>query len=273
MYICIEYVTNIFSTMKKVILFYSYLIFTPFMAIQAQTSPADYCSMVEEGKIWKIQVGGIKENVYVNHIIGDTLINGEVWKKVYNCVEWQRGTEKTYYAAIRDVGTKVYAIAKGSATPRLLYDFNLQVGDEVRCGIEANVFACLLDTDEEPDDMLGFPFKAYLRVENIEIVNTRGKERRRITLALLDSFKEPISKGNKVIWIEGIGSGAGPFLPWSPQPESGIVIDCQVNPTAISSPYLTIDADGSVFSLQGKHLNNIITKGIYIQNGKKIVIK
>ena len=104
--------------------FYLFLLLAiPSVTAQAQTSQIEYRPFAQEGKVWQCQVGGIKENVYDNHIEGDTLIGGETWKKVYNVPDLR----KYYYAAVRDVDKKVYAIAKGSDRPRLLYDFSLKV--------------------------------------------------------------------------------------------------------------------------------------------------
>ena len=41
--------------------------------ILAQTAD-DYHPFAQDGKIWEIQIGGIKENVYGNTIDGDTII-------------------------------------------------------------------------------------------------------------------------------------------------------------------------------------------------------
>lgn len=259
--------------MKKTIILYVCMVFMLCTASQAQTPPVDYCPMAEEGKTWEIQVGGIKENVYDYQIIGDTLINGEVWKKVYNYKGWPDGMEKTYYAAIRDAGKKVYAIAIGSNRPRLCYDFGLQVGDIISCGVESNVFGCLLDTDDEPDTMLGFQFNAYLKVENIDVVTVYGQDRRRFTLTLLDSYQEPMLTANKVVWYEGVGSAVCPFLPWLPQQEEGIIQSCHTELTAINILRFSKNCDNNFFNLLGQLLTNSCIKGLYIQNGKKVVVK
>ena len=186
------------------------------MTVQAQTATDGYRPTAKEDKYWKTQIGVIQENVYFSQIEGDTLINGESWKKVYN-YSWTQDTEKPYFAAIRDVEQKVYAIAKGSNRPRLLYDFSLKVGDLARCGLEKNDFGCLLDADEKPDTLVGYPFRAWLMVERIDTIRTRGQEFRYFTLRLLDDFHEQMSP-DPVVWVEGIGSGFGLFSPWMPFP-------------------------------------------------------
>lgn len=140
--------------MKKCLLL---LLMSLSFASFAQAQQEGYYPFAQEGKTWETREGMIMENTYGNCIDGDTLIDGESWKKVYNYHGFPE-FNYSYYAAIRDVGTKVYAIAKGSSRPRLLYDFGLKEGQTVRCGVEGNAFGCLLDADEKPDTLLGFEF-------------------------------------------------------------------------------------------------------------------
>ena len=211
----------------------------------AQAEQEGYRPFAQEGKTWEAREGMIMENIYGNCIDGDTLIDGENWKKVYNYHGFPE-FNYSYYAAIRDVGTKVYAIAKGSSRPRLLYDFGLKEGQTVRCGVEGNAFGCLLDADEKPDTLLGFEFASSLRVEHIDTIETRGLKFRRFTLTFLDHFKYPLidrqftneqgilyDTGN-VIWVEGIGSNVGPFIPWWPlQPQHAFFTSCYLDKTLI----------------------------------------
>lgn len=46
------------------------------MYAQAQTLELEYRPFALDSKVWEIQMGGIKENIYGNQIDGDTLING-----------------------------------------------------------------------------------------------------------------------------------------------------------------------------------------------------
>lgn len=262
--------------------------------VQAQNEPSEYRPFAEDGKTWKIQVGLIKENIYGSCVDGDTLINGENWKKVYNYVG-RPSFGYTYYAAIRDVGKKVYAIAKGSTKPRLLYDFGLKEGDIVRCGIEGNSFVCLNETDEKTDTLYGFPLVSYLRVERIETITANGLQHRRFRLSFLDSFHEPLPNEymeeelENVIWVEGVGSGAGPFSPWLLlPPKYHLIQSCMVNDecifyggyfyensetSAIGNPRYNTNDSGVKHDLQGRRLDGQPAKGIYIKDGKKHVKK
>lgn len=266
---------------------------TLIISAKAQTSQLEYRLFSEEGKTWETQVGDIMENVYGNQIKGDTIINGESWKKVYNYVGFPE-FNYTYYAAIRDFGKKVYAIAKGSTKQRLLYDFDLKEGDIVNCGVEGNVFGCILDKDEKPDTLLGFPFVSYLRVESIDTIKARNLTYRYFTFSLLDSFKEYYRRGEEsvldnVVWIEGVGSGAGPFSPWMPLPPRGSILQgCEINKTcifgfpdfyekekvtAVNSIQPHKGKNISVYDLVGRKLSSKSRKGLYIQDGKKVAVK
>lgn len=272
--------------MKKVNLIGIFIAYSICSFAQEQAAPSDYRPFAAADKEWETQVGFIMENVYINRVEGDTLINGENWKKVYNVYGYPE-SDPAYFAAIRDNMKKVYAIAKGSNRPRLLYDFNLKEGSLVRCGIEGNAFGCLLDVDEQPDTLLGFPFFAYLKVERIDTVRARGMEHRRFTLALLDSYKEPMIMAEKIVWIEGVGSGAGPFSPWMPLPPQDTFLQlCSVGETCFFGypdfyKAEVIDAVSNIqpqnkrmlntFDLSGHRLAAPPASGVYIMDGKKMM--
>ena len=279
--------------MKKLILL---LLFLIGISAQAQTQQLEYRPFVEDEKTWETQVGIILENNYCSRIDGDTLINGEKWKKVYNYRFWPVEGKRfdTYYSSIREVGKKVYAIAKGSNRQRLLYDFDLKEGNIVRCGIEGNAFGCLLDRDEKFDTLQGFPFESYLKVERIDTIVVRNSVLRRFTLSLLDAFKYYYRVGfdaeiGNIVWVEGVGSGAGPFSPWMPLPPEGrIYSSCNVNKNCIftCSDFYSTDNTQAItptesvevnpsnehsFDLSGRRVTNGsgLPKGIYIENGRK----
>lgn len=280
--------------MIKVKSFFVSLLCLNCLLTQAQTSQTDYHPFAQNGKKWESQIGGIMENIYGNHIEGDTVINGEIWKKVYNYIG-SPDFNNSYYAAIRDMGKKVYIIAKGSNRPRLLYDFGLKIGDLVRCGVEGNIFGCLLENEEKPDTLLGFPLIAYLKVENIDTIHVNGpyvreSYLRRFTFALLDSFKERMELLNNIVWVEEVGSGAGPFSPWLPLPPRDTFLQsCEVNktsifgyhsfyegyqPTVIWNPQYRTTKSCGLYDMEGHRLSSGPQKnGLYIQNGKKKIIK
>jgi hypothetical protein len=257
---------------------------------QAQTSQLEYRPFAVGEKVWETQIGGIKENLYCYQIDGDTILNGVTWKKVYSYVAWPQ-FNYNYFAAVRDVGNKVYAIAKGSSKPRLLYNFDLKVGNTVKCGIEGANFGCLLDAGENPDTLFGFPFKNSLRVEKIDTINSSytGMEYRRFTLKLVDKYDVRVDGIDDIVWIEGIGSGAGVFSPWQPLPgKGGFIQRCYVgdtyifgqtlyyeeeDPSVVGSPQAAKMKSSAIYDIDGRKLQRVPQKGIYIQNGKKVAVK
>ena len=270
----------------------SWLLSALCISAMGQTSQLDYSPFALDGKVWDAQVGGIKENVYFYEIDGDTMINGESWKKVYNYV-FPKIRFYSYYAAVRDVGNKVYAIAKGSNRPRLLYDFDMKAGNIVQCGIEGNAFLCLLDKNEPSDSLLGFPYETFLRVERIDTIEARGLQHRRYTLTLLDAYRQPFGDEEdpiigSVVWVEGVGSGAGPFSPWMPLPPYySILLYCIVNHSCIFgfTDFYEAEAVNHVgriqdikseklhsYDLSGRRVSHL-PRGVYIKDGRKVVVK
>lgn len=256
------------------------------MPVQAQIS-LEYSPFDQEGKIWETRIGTFKENVFCHRIDGDTLIDGETWKKVYTYFEVPL-IGYSYYAAVRDVDKKVYAIAKGSNRPRLLYDFNMKVGNTVRCGVEGNAFYCLLDKGEQPDSSFGFKMENYLRLERIDTIDAFGLRLRRFTLSLLDVFREQIV--SDVVWLEGVGSCLNPFAPWLPLPSRDRLFffkKCKIGNRYIavendfydddrmgipSGNYSGSEESNLIYNLQGIPMREP-SKGVIIKKRKKFIVK
>ena len=283
----------------KTRLLLAWLIFATCMSAQAQTQELEYRPFVQEGKVFKTQ-GLIKEDFTYTEIEGDTLINGETWKKVYNSMPWAGRLKHSYFAAVREVDKKVYAIAKDSDRPRLLYDFNLGYvdgdADRLLCGIEGNSFGCLIDTraGEKGDKLMGFDFRSRLYLDEIDTVRLDdGLEYRRFTFLLTDKNFGSVVIADSIVWIEGLGSATGPFSPWMPRllyPEeygygpvyetsyyvNGKLITTSssfyesATPSAISTPKPANEHD-NLYDLQGRCLSSKPAHGIYIEDGKKKV--
>ena len=272
------------------------------MSLQAQIEELEYHPFVEEGKVFKTQ-GYIKEDFTYTEIEGDTLINGETWKKVYNSMPWAGRLKHSYFAAVREEGKKVYAIAKGSDRPRLLYDFNMGFDegslDFVTCGIEGTDFGCLIDywSGEKCDKLLGVNFLSRLYLEDIDTVRLDdGSERRRFTFCLTDRNFATIMIADSIMWIEGLGSCSGPFSPWMPRikmvefddeplynisyylngklitDSSGFYDKDNEIPSAASRPKPAREQNG-IYDLQGRSLPEKTERGIYIKDGKKFAVK
>jgi hypothetical protein len=264
------------------------------MLAQAQKEELEYRPFAEEGKIWSTTIGGLNQYVYDGYFAGDTIIGGETWQKVYTIA----GINRVYYAAVRDEGKKVYAIAKGSSRPRLLYDFSLKEGDFVRCGVEGSAFECLRMKEEPLDTLHGFLFNLALKVDRIDTIKLRdGLEHRRFTLSMWSPGKD-ILIATPIVWIEGLGSGAGPFSPWMLQSpllptfnEHRAFVTYWGNENlspqiiAISDEFYELESSTAVSSLQptqekgtfydldGRQISTKPSRGIYIEDGKKRMVK
>ena len=276
----------------KTRLLLAWLLFATCMALKAQASEPEYRPFAEEGKFWETSIGGLNQYVYDGYFAGDTIIDGETWHKAYTIA----GVNRTYYAAVRDEGKKVYAIAKGSSRARLLYDFSLKEGDFVRCGVEGTAFGCLRTKEEPWDTLHGFLLNLALKVDRIDKVTLHdGLEHRRFTLSLWSPGKD-ILMATPIVWIEGLGSGAGPFSPWMLQSPllptfnehrafvtlwasdrlrpSFIAISDEFyeleSSTTVTSPQPAQES-GSPYDLQGRRLSGKPARGIYIEEGKKKV--
>lgn len=78
---------------------------------------------VKEGKTW---ICGIT----TYEMIGDTIIRGKSYKKLYKQnVDYYGDNNKHYFAAVREKDKQVYAIKAKQRKEILLYDFSLEVGE------------------------------------------------------------------------------------------------------------------------------------------------
>jgi hypothetical protein len=88
--------------------------------------------------------GGTTIRMFENYPLGDTVIGGKLYVKLYNkldpdvtsgnCSALFDYTSNSYWGAVRqdDVGLKAYVIPGGQNTELLYYDFTLTVGDTLK---------------------------------------------------------------------------------------------------------------------------------------------
>ena len=161
--------------------------------------------------------------------------------------------------------------------------------------VEGSVFYCLLDTDEKPDTLLGFPLVSYLKLERIDTIMVHGQYHRRFTLTFLDSFHEPIRNEweavmDNVVWVEGVGTAAGPFLPWLPLSyKDWVMMNCREGNRnllfgnrdfntnvvdAVSDVRRKVNGNDDSYDLQGCRIQDEpLSKSVYIREGMKYVKK
>ncbi len=169
----------------------TFLLLIPFSILGAQ----DYVPIPTSGAAWSNTMygvgGGIPSDFYV---CGDTMISGREYHKLY-VVLW--GSSTVYGAAYRNDSEekKVWLIPMGSTEEKLLYDFDLEVGQVLYW----------------PD------FTHELEVVAIETITlSDGEERRAIR------FGKPYPE----LWIEGIGSTRGFGSPGFVAPDATTDLNC-----------------------------------------------
>ena len=136
------------------------------------------------------------------------------------------------------------------------------------------------------------PQEASFKLENLNISSATEREDVRGGLAFRSTFA-PIAPGQLTEWwgvtnqgrIQPAGSGAslkalrGYFYTSAEAPETSlseariVYINLDGTVTAISSVKAQLKADGNTYDLSGRKLTGNLKQGVYIQNGKKIVIK
>ena len=136
------------------------------------------------------------------------------------------------------------------------------------------------------------PQEASFKLENLNISSATEREDVRGGLAFRSTFA-PIAAGQLTAWwgvtnegrIQPAGSGAslkalrGYFYMNAEAPDTNlseariVYINLDGTVTAISSVKAQLKADGNTYDLSGRKLTGNLKQGVYIQNGKKIVIK
>ena len=239
----------------KIFLF-SILAFLP-CVISAQDN---YLPLVEKGKHWTYDnfmpfAPEYKYNYYYE-LKGDTLIAEKICFKMYSENRNNNNAVK-YEGALYEENKKVYCFFSGKDEAELLYDFGCYIGDILYVKNEHLVVEDIYTEDND-----GVTIKKY------KLQPTSWNE----------------NDHNKVFWIEGVGAMLDFFvmLPLSGNYSrlnacelNGEILYQTVDPTSIDDiEYIdNFKKDTNLYDLQGRRLNGQPTKGIYIKNGKKHVIK
>ena len=247
-----------------------------------------YVPFVEEGKSWYCGYyhpydifppsAADPAGEGIDHIFtiqGDTQINDKAYKKVYcQCKEYYGDDEFHYYCAVREEDYRVYIVKNGATEEKLIYDFS------------------------NPGELATYPFDSREYVRNGGIRFERflpGQLEYSITInndGIVD-FRDYYGK-----WIEGVGAVSN--CPFDIKYDNDVIFDKDVwvrtvmkdgeyvyndewsakpsfppgptlidNRRRIDTPY----KNSPLYDLQGRQLKSLPNKGVYIQNGKKVVVK
>ena len=260
------------------------------MTICAQDGNREsYVPFVEEGKIWYCgytHTGSIASTPEdpsgrgidcIFTMCGDSLINDKIYKKVYcQFKKYYNDEEQHYYCAVREENYCVYIIEEETMEEKLIYDFS------------------------RPEEILRLTYNDYMY--------GRGMAKRRrgflpgqyeysVCTLLGDDLNYSWGTG---VWVDGIGAALeNPFAfeslyTFYEEPKLGEHVEvrsCMKDGeyvyiddwrSAPTEPITSVDEkihfdnsmkDYVLFDLQGRRLSDKPSKGVYIQNGKKLVIK
>lgn len=268
--------------MMKRILFLL-LMFLADSASWAQAQEVFSRPIAEDHKTWRhenMQIPG--NSTRLTYTDGDTIISNQHYYKYYTCNTF-KSTKGCYEGAIYDKGRKTYTIKEGETEPQLLYNFDVVEGDVFTISGEE------LRVEKDTIMELNNELYRYLKLYNI----TRSKE---------------ANEATTIWWIEGIGA-LSPYLSrstYNDKRDPRELVACYVDQELVyynesytlDVPSLrqTVYADKSLYDLSGRrvgqddkglracspeHLRSARThsqtsslpKGIYIQNGRKFVVK
>ena len=229
-----------------------------------------YSFTVDE-KVWIYTMDyDMDQEVYRYFIDGDTIISDQQSKKLFSLGYWSADTA-TYEGSLYDVDRKTYVFRPGSADAELLYDFGLQIGDSFGT-----------------DDVV---------LVRDSLVSQSGRTYRNMYFSYNDVDMSGDAMPSTGVWVESVGC-SGMFLTRSTYWSSWVRVvlsACYEHDVLIwehsgdrenagNSPgFQSSSQESSVYDLQGrqvgqstkvtKYQGNSLPKGVYIQNGKKFVIK
>lgn len=223
-------------------------------AIHAQDIKNEYKPILTDGKMWKVLVDYGGEKGFITYtVIGDTIVNGKQCKKI-KCSENPYCLETDIIAHEED--KKLYCSSSNSFKS-LMLDFGLNKGD-----------AAFYDMDGNPTTM----------VSDVDYITTKGITRKRITIT---------TPGNSPIyWVEGIGTNIEQWIGQYEYPvslslsfyecyENGKLIFSlsDFNPTTTINKIQNTQPNDIRYSITGERLKNAGKNDIYIQNGKKRIVR
>ena len=245
--------------MKKNLYFFVSLVFA-LLAVPATMAAQVLKQLLKEGKSWNYvyDYHGIDDNGNLFHetipykewIEGDTIIDGKTYFKMHStAIKYPISSLKFW----REDTGKVYAYDEDLEQEMLMYDFSLN--------------------KDEMADILG---NNNIKVNKVDTISVFGIKRRRI----YHDFG---------LWVEGVGSPALLSEPLGHLFTDGCIsqmVSCYEDGnciftsrdfdaesiTSASQPIRLIrNLHTQVYDLQGRHLAAPPAKGVYIQDGRKVL--
>ena len=260
-----------------------------------------YRPLVVDGKDWVSDYGRVTDIIYMEDgkivgedriedygemhevLKGDTVINELTYKKVQTTTPY-----KTYcYYGLREEDRKVYAYVFNAQQEFLLYDFNAEVGDVFMAGMQGDRSKKCTIVEKREVELQGEPFYFYA----VEVTEHANSSYRSYWVESIGSpigiqFEPdyaPIPQSNRDE-IEDPETYTGPFITtWDSYlfdycMEGGKLLGTMEELWALFTGIQSTEASKSVpsdyiYDLSGRRVQDTPKKGVYIQGGKKVVIK
>ena len=250
--------------MKKKLL----LVVAALLQIVTAMAQNGYRPLLEEGKIWKYNYHSMMRQYMKSLTIsGDTVIRNQTYKKIVDLAS------QRVEMSLREEGEKVYCCYPDQNAEIMLYDFSKNTGDviskEERHG--ETLVRKVMSTETI---IIGMNSFRGMVIREYSVPNGTPEER-------LSEYSY-----EEGWWIEGIGSYSYLGSPISYPGNYYSFFECRIGDnilgqkelfgfvTDIQSPDYSkkVRDNNVVFDLNG-HIVQLPQKGIYIQNGKKMLTK
>ena len=259
--------------MKKRLLLYI-LTMIPFAAAIAQT---EYESLLSESKIWTMRYhlslapdAGDIYHFFEYRLAEESIINGIPFKRVQarnsdDEGEYPDEWKDAFFSIGQDDG-KVYIKYNDDDNIFAVMDFSLKKGDTF-----------VMAPDPDPYSQMNF---YVTEVTDTVLVNSTDKTPRKCLHLQVGDMP-----GMYEVWIEGIGSlygglegvamyhAVGSFPNLMSCTDGDQMLYEYSDPSGISVQHASNREYTPVYTLQGQRVESVPRKGVYIQNGKKFVIK
>jgi hypothetical protein len=238
--------------MKKLLLLLAILPFTSY-------AQGDYRPLVEKGKKWTYHHDTYQYVYdYYYTLEGDTVVTGKDCLKLFSNNKDNTGSVN-YEGALYEEDKKVYCFYPERDKASLLYDFGCEVGNVLHVNGVELVTQAIGAIDVNAKSVNRYDFQAQQTISDSE---------------------EPFVIG-KMSWIEGVGSTLDFFGMLPLQGNYNSLVACEVNGEVIYQSATSIqgikssnlNSDGAIYDLQGRRLSSLPAKGLYIQNGKKRMVR
>jgi hypothetical protein len=253
---------------KRNLVFIIVMVFTFHVSVAQDTG----CSLLQEGKVWHYRYNPAPASLNMQHhfmVQGDTIISDVKYYKILIKMTSDTMGERPYeyYCAMHEENGKVFRVNNRSDKEELLYDFNMSQGDSL--------------SYTEGDRVV------KLLVKNVGQIKLRDER----MVKCLTLEKSIMSETTGYIYlIEGIGPSIGLTQPIGKDTGTGVgyrFLSCEdSNEQLLSEEDLYAHFYPSMigatsnepsfnifFTLQGRRLTGKPSKGVYIQDGKKRVMK